>query len=329
MLIRIAPSLLIVVSCGLAFQTSLHAGRPVVPGTGTEIQKVGDDFEGDYWEFFPNHPKSSRNIDERERAPLARSANDRWLEGPHRGTPDIVRRVPTPPGGLPNSEYSLLIRSKNTGIPSKPTLEPQQDDLMIKVRRRLGRSISPRMMPNCVVRVYVPPFEQWENRNGASFGVRIDCWGTKPGEDELEQYWPGIFFNFRSQTSRRIREDSAFITVRGDQRGRDLRGPDISPGWWTVGMSLSEDGQCHFYAKRGLEDLTPEDRLGSYYCYGYRAERFDLVFFNVVSFDNGKSMSTPWVIDDPKVFYTMQLASRPTRSGTIRNSSMKSRSYRR
>lgn len=304
----------------LATIANATAGQPVVPGTGVEITKVGDDFEGEYWEFFPNHPKSSRNIDEKERPPLGQAANDRWLEGPHRGTPDRVQRVRTPEGGLPGSEYSLLIQTKRPGIPRKPTNKPQQDDLMIKVWRRMGRGIPPQLSPNCVVRVYVPPFEQWENRTGASFGVRIDCWGTKPGDDELEQYWPGIFFNFRSETNRRFHEDSAFMTVRSDQRGRDLRGPDVTPGWWTLGMSVSPDGQCHFYARQGLDDLTAEDRLGSYYCYGYRAKRFDLVFFNVVTFDNGHTVSTPWVIDDPKVYYTMQTASRrPTPSRSSRS----------
>lgn len=301
--------LLSIAACSLA-------GEPVVPGTGVEIQKVGDDFEGRRWEYSYNHPKSSRNIDEKERSPLAQSSNGRWLEGPHRGTPDLVRRVPTPAGGLPTSEYSLLIQTKRPGIPNRPSHKPQQDDLMLKVWRRLGSGIPVTLSPSCVVHVYVPPFDQWENRTGASFGVRIDCWGTKPGDDELEQYWPGIFFNFRSRTSRRYREDSAFMTVRGDQRGRDLRGPDVTPGWWTVGMSVSPDGQCHFYAKKGLETLTPADRLGSYFCYGYRAKRFDLVFFNVVTFDNGGVLSTPWIIDDPKVFYAQQMAQRPMRGRT-------------
>ncbi|MEM8679656.1 MAG: hypothetical protein AAGF97_09925 [Planctomycetota bacterium] len=288
------------------------AGKPIVPGTGVEITKVGDDFEGDSWQYFPKHPKSSRNIDKKERMPLATSANGRWMEGPHRGTPDLVKRVPTPPEGLPGSEYSLLIRTQRPGVPKKPTMEPQQDDLMIKVRRRLGRSLSPKLCPRSVVRVYVPPFDRWENRTGASFGYRIDCWGTRPGEkpDDLTQYWPGIFFNFRSETSRRFEEDSAFLTIRGDQRGRDLRGPEITPGWWTLGMSLSPDGQCHFFVKRGLGELTEEDCLGSHFCYGYRADRFDLVFFNIVTFDNGQVPSTPWIIDDPKVYYIPQTASR-------------------
>ena len=82
-----------------ALVTSMVRAQPVVPGSGFKIDLVGDDFEDPNWDFFYNHPKSSRNIDEQERGPLAQSKNGRWLEGPHRGTPDIMKRVLTPDGG--------------------------------------------------------------------------------------------------------------------------------------------------------------------------------------------------------------------------------------
>jgi hypothetical protein len=69
-------------------------------------------------------------------------------------------------------------------------------------------------------------------------------------------------------------------------------------------MSFSSDGQVHFYAHQGVADLTAKDRLGSYYCYGFRAETFHSVFFNICNIDNGKNWSTPWVVDDPTVYYT-------------------------
>jgi hypothetical protein len=287
--------------------------RAVVPGTGIIIDEVGDDFEQDEWKYFPNHPKSSRNIDKQERVPLGQSLNGRWLEGPHRGTPDVLKRVPTPADGLFDSQYSLLIRTKMPGVPGQRSREPQQDDIMLKVQRRLGRSIPPTLNPNCVVRVFVPPFDDWENRTGSSFGFRMDMWGTKPGQRKKkeEQYWPGLFINFRSEGTGRVSRDAAFVTVRADSRGRDIRGPEVTPGWWTLGMSVSGDGMCHFYARKGVEDLGPEDHLGSYFCYGYRCQHFDLFFFNVVAFDNGQSWSTPWIIDDPTLYCRRELAANP------------------
>jgi len=291
-------------------QSPVYGTNPVVPGTGQQVASVGDDFENQPdWRYFPNYPKSSRNIDKRERGPLGQSKNGRWLEGPHRGTPDLMHLVETPLNGLPGSESSLLIRSLRPGVPRKVSGEPQQDDIMVKVKRRVGRPVAVSTSPNCVVRVFVPPYPEWEDRTGASFGFRSDVWGKKPGSRELEQYWPGIFINFRSETDRRFHNDSAYIMIRGDEKGRDIRGPEVSPGWWTLGLSVSPDGMCHFYAREGVDDLQREDRLGSYFCYGFRAERMDLFFFNIVTMDDGRTWSTPWVIDDP-AFYSSPLLAR-------------------
>ena len=86
----------------------------VVPGTGVQLTQVGDDFEDEGWDFIPNNPKSSEDIDEKQRMPMGKSTNGRWYEGAKRGHPDIVKRVPTPPGGLDGSEGSLLLKSLQT-----------------------------------------------------------------------------------------------------------------------------------------------------------------------------------------------------------------------
>ena len=93
-----------------------EAARPVVPGTGTLIEYVGDDFEDATWDFKHNFPKSSREQDNRLRSPTGRSLNDRWIEGPERGQPDHMQVVPTPAGPLrrepgPNLQASDLRRT--------------------------------------------------------------------------------------------------------------------------------------------------------------------------------------------------------------------------
>ena len=298
--------LVLSISCvyGLAAQ--------VVPGTGTHLEIVGDNFENQpEWKFVPNFPKSSRNIDKQERGPLGFATNNRWLEGPHRGTPDILQLVDTPVGGIPGSQKSLLVQTKFPGIPGRQTNKPQQDDLMIKVKRILGQPVPANWSPNCVMRVHIPEYGQWEDRSGTSFGFRTDCWGRKNGSGKLEQYWPGILINFRSSTDRNVLRDSAFLSIRADHRGNDVKAIEVSPGWWTLGMSVSPNGMCHFYAKQGVGDLEESDRMASYYSYGFRAERMDLFFLNVVTMDNGREISTPWIIDDPSFYCSMPVALQP------------------
>jgi hypothetical protein len=154
-----------------------------------------------------------------------------------------------------------------------------------------------------VVRVYLPPLDEWENRSGSSFGFRLALLGDR-GRGRLEEYWPGMFLQLRSKTDWKTENDVVLMTVRAETNGRDFRGPEITTtGWWTLGMSVSPDGQIHYYARPGVDDLTPADHFASRYCYGFRCRRFKTFFFNVVNRDDGRTWSTRWIIDDPELYF--------------------------
>jgi hypothetical protein len=312
-LFRIA-SYLVAPAVVLTLSLRADAARPVVPGTGTEIEYVGDDFEDTGWDFRHNFPKSSREQDSRLRSPTGRSLNGRWIEGPERGQPDQMQVVPTPAGGLPGSNYALLIRTLNSGIPGRHLNDTQQDDLIANTISRIG-TISPSEIPNVVTRIYLPAADQWENRSGPHFGYRISAsamvteqsggfFGSR-SETKAEPYWPGMWIHFRSKTSRSNEVDSAFLTIRGDRMGRDVRYKEIPEeqfGWWTLGMSMTGDGQIHYYAKPGVANLTAADHITSQFPYSYTAQRFRTFFFDACNRDDGRSWSTPFVIDDPQLF---------------------------
>ncbi|MCG8449348.1 MAG: hypothetical protein MI725_07205, partial [Pirellulales bacterium] len=257
-----------------------------------------------------------REQDERLRAPTGKSTNGRWKAGPERGQPDVMKVVPTPAGGLPGSNYSLMMRTLKSGIPGTRTFIVQQDDLIANCIGRLGTTISPGDIPNVVARVYLPPVDEWENRTGPHFGFRISTsaqvtersskgFFSSRSETTVEPYWPGIWVHFRSKGSRGAKKDSAFLTVRGNSRGRDVRYKEIPVeqfGWWTMGMSVTPNGQIHYYAKPGVEDLTEADYLTSQFPYSYSAQSFRTFFFDVCNRDDGKTWSTPFIIDDPQLY---------------------------
>ena len=66
-------------------------------------------------------------------------------------------------------------------------------------------------------------------------------------------------------------------------------------------MSVSPDGQVHYFARPGVDDLTADDHLTSQFPYGFRAERLNSFFFNICNFNDGHTWSTPFVIDDPSI----------------------------
>ncbi|MCS7467531.1 hypothetical protein NZK35_12835 [Stieleria sp. ICT_E10.1] len=312
--------------------TDVNAQRPVVPGTGSEIVGVSDDFEDPNWGYVPQNPKSTEDIDENQRGPMGRSTNGRWYEGIKRGHPDEVKRVATPPGGIPGSTGALLMRSKFTGIPGRPSGTMHQDDFVANVQYRLKRRIDIAEVPSVTTRVFLPPVESWENRSGPHFGFRLALETTAMVDKERgvgifkrttqemgnEVYWPGMFVEFESKSTTRKDHDYAYLRIRGNQRGGDFRGPQITTtGWWTLGMSVTPDGMVHYYASPGVDDLTEDDYITSQFPYGYRAERFRTFFYNVCSADDGQRWSTTFVVDDPKVYVLrpkgQRIATRPAR----------------
>ena len=302
----------IIASIVLCPQLANAQSQGFVPGTGIELSKVGDDFEDPDWKWIPNGLKSSEEINGRQNGPLGKSANGRWYEGVKRGYPDVVKRVATPAGGLPGSEGALLLQSLKTGIPGSPSYKMQQEDFICNIQYRQGK-IGVHQQPSVVTRVYWPPVEEWEHRSGPHFAFRVALETTKmetskklffsSTKEENEIYWPGLFILFESKAKTGKEHDYAYFRVRANRRGGDFKGPPITTtGWWTLGMSITSDGAVHYYAKPGVEDLTAEDYLTSQYPYGYRCERFRSVFFNVVNGDNGRDWTTPFIIDDTKVY---------------------------
>ena len=304
---------LVPVAGAFAGKTAWGQHGAFVPGTGTELTQVGDDFEDPEWSFVPNNPKSSEDINERQNKPIGKSTNGRWFEGIKRGHPDIVRRVETPAGGLPGSQGALLLQSLYTGIPNRPSYQMHQEDFIGNVQYRLGGPLAVAQQPSVTTRVYLPPIDEWEKRSGPHFAFRAALETTKTTtkqrflfsstEQENEVYWPGLFILLESRHQTGKEHDYAYFRVRSDRRGGDFKGPQITvTGWWTLGMSFSSDGAVHYYAKPGVEDLNEADYISSQFPYGYRCERFRSFFYNVVNGDNGRDWTTPFIVDDPKVF---------------------------
>jgi len=283
----------------------------LVPGTGMKLQQVGDDFEDETWQWIPNGNKSSKEQDEQIRSPTGVSSNQRWFESPKRGMPDHIVRVTTPANGIPGSMGALKLQTLNSGVPGMNSHKMEQDDIVMSCSSRIG-AISVSRSPSCTCRIYLPPFDKWEDRSGTHFGYRIDTKTTiteskkrfllSRSTQKQEEYWPGFFIEFHSSHDSRFKEDEAMLLIRGDSLGHEVKSLKLSPGWWTLGMSVSGDGQVHFFGKQGVQDLKAADHLYSSFPYGYKAEFFATHFFNVCNQNDGKTWSTPFIIDDPAVF---------------------------
>ena len=222
---------------------------------------------------------------------------------------------PTPPGGVPGSKGSLLMRTLDSGVPGRHTYKFQQDDLVMNASMTTGGYIPVSRTPSVITRVYLPPFDQWEKRTGTSFGFRVDVIGTFHKNDggrgffrrgprtSVEPFWPGFFIQFNSKTDGQNQKDSATLLIRGDEYGHEIPALQIEKtGWWTLGMSFTPDGVVHYYAKQGVGPLSPADHLVSKIPYGTRVENFNTLFYNIVNMDDGRTWSTEWIVDDAEVY---------------------------
>jgi hypothetical protein len=292
------------------------AEAQLVPGTGNLLNY--DDLEDANWGYTHNFPKSSKEEDENIRYPLGGSSNRMWSESPKRGSPDVIKRCETPAGGLAGSTGALYMRTRDSGIPGHPMNKQAQDDFILTARP-CGVGYS----PNYVVRVFLPEFQDWEQRQGVSFGIRAGMQGPMTKQKELslgrrflrggkktetvtetEPYYPGFFIAFNPMSANN-KEPYAQVLIRSDHLGNEVPGPKMTQtGWWTFGMSVTPDARCHYYAHPGISDLTAKDHIYSSLPYNIRGEYFNTIFFNVCSADNGSSWSTPWIIDDPRVYYS-------------------------
>lgn len=308
---------LLAAAAGWCVVVSSEAARAqiLVPGTGQMLDDVGDDFEDPDWTWIPNLPKvyNLGDTPQSRNHPLGRSANDRWYEGNKRGQPDFIRRVPTPEGGLPGSTGALMLGSLHTGS-QYPSRTQQQDDFIANVHEKIGR-IPVSRGPSVVTRVWFPPREEWEQRSGCHFAFRIalehdQAWSGRfrqvSSSDEDGIYWPGFFLNrdWRPDPSGKTEgKDSIYFWMKATADSRQLNGPRVEQlGWWTLGLSVTPDGQVHYFAKPGIEDLTEADHVASALPFGHRAARFRTFFFNVCNGDDGRTWSTPFIVDDARVY---------------------------
>lgn len=320
MQLRVVLTIALWTTAWSAFMTTA-AAQGVVPGTGVKVEEFGDNFEDPDWTFIDNFPKSSRNIDKNERFPLGKSANGRWQESPKRGHPDVIRRVAPPAGGLAHSQAAMLITSLNTGRPGAPSYEQQQDDVVLNSNHVGSMPVS--WSPNVVVRVFIPPFNEWNQTTGVSFGMRASVTGEGPVEDDEEKkpqrkttgifrkrprrivdnYYPGFFIQYNKPEDSPTGEASAVMIIRGSEQNRDITGPVITQtGWWTFGISFTSDGRAHYYASPGVDELTYSDHIMSMHPQGVQVHKFNSLMFNVVNRDDGRTWTTPWIIDDPSLY---------------------------
>ena len=220
-----------------------------------------------------------------------------------RGTPDVVKRVATPPGGIEGSTGALLFATKYSGIPGTISNEQQQDDLLMMFDRRLGRSIS----MSLAAELHGARLPAAVRTVGEAQRPVVRHAGRLPrpqaGRQHRKPIGPACSCCSATQTARASRKTSpSSRSAPARAATTSAASRSYEPGWWTLGMSFSPDGQIHYYASHGVDDLTADDyldvavsRTASAAC------RSTTSSSTWPTGTTAASWSTQWVIDDPKI----------------------------
>ena len=210
-----------------------------VLGRTKPLYVLWDDFEDPDWSYNPQTEEF---------------ANKLWRGGSSRGVPELLERVPTPNGGKKGSTGALEIRTNEIEIYRDGHLG-QEDLLTAEYEQKLGRKLTRADQPVFIVRVWLPPFDQWGDYY--SFGFRHESFLENGSKDQhYSTIWltydrginPKPFFKYRVGTNELFYEVYDPRLIEKD-------------GWWTIAVAFDENGFCHYYARPGAGDLTEEDRL--------------------------------------------------------------------
>ncbi|MGV2336392.1 MAG UNVERIFIED_CONTAM: hypothetical protein LVR18_20545 [Planctomycetaceae bacterium] len=190
-------------------------------------------------------------------------------------------------------------------------MQMEQDDLIMSCSSRVGM-ISAAAVPTASLASGSPALISGKTAPAATSATALTLKPPSPKRKKSccspknvkkqEDYWPGFFIEFHSAHDGRFPKDEAWLIIRGNHLGQEIRSIQLTPGWWTLGMSVSGDGRVHYYARPGVENLTPANLLHSGNPYSYSAEYFATHFYNVCNQNDGKTWSTPFIIDDPAIF---------------------------
>lgn len=137
-----------------------------VLGRTVRLDALCDDFEDINWSYNPQTEVFNKKL---------------WRGGSGRGVPELLKRITTPDGGKDGSIGALEIRTNETEI-YKDNYPNQEDLLTAEYEQILKHKLTRADQPVFIVRVWLPPFDQWGDQR--SFGFRHESFLENGAKDQ-------------------------------------------------------------------------------------------------------------------------------------------------
>jgi len=258
------------------------------------LDSLCDDFEDENWHYDYSKHTCFRKF--------WRGNPD--VGGSQRGEPELLARVPTPYGGKNGSSGALEIRTNKIDSGKVPD---QEDLLTIEFEEILGYKLSRIHQPVFIVRVWLPPFDEWGDTY--YFGFRLEASSDNNGD-----YYPSIWLkkedNYNPYIAVSIRTPQAVAMTKYYKKNLcDIPIKGINQdGWWTLAIAFDKSGVGYYYARSGSSDLREEDKIYTTTRfeteYGIKDLHMDCINYNLfkIAYPKTGNTSPRFVIDDFEVW---------------------------
>lgn len=286
------------ITSGLAWADDTKNANSVL-GRTVCLNYLGDDFEDMNWSYdYQNHISSNRL----------------WRSGSCDGEPELLARVPTPEKGKNGSTGALEIRTN--------TIEQFDDGtstghfgmeklLTVEYEQILKRKLTCVDQPVFIIRVWLPPFDQWLRKDPEQdlyeIGFRHEVFPKKGSK-----YYPSIFLHHERSLPKPCFIVRIFPMDTGEQN-RDILVKYIDQQyWWTLAIAFDADGVDHYYAHPGVDIPTEKDEIFNTGIFrnenGIETPSMDYVFYSFfhLGYPETGNVSPRFVIDDYEVWVVNQ-----------------------
>jgi hypothetical protein len=201
------------------------------------------------------------------------------------------------PESLTFSNGAMSIRSVDDGDDPYPSAE----DLTSTYSAQIERSVSFSEGPSVVATIWLPPFSEWPTGYNAAgerewLGFRVTAYDADLSSNS-GFYFPGIYIAFDD-------EGPCLRSRVGDGITSDITiGRIATHGWWTFGLSWSQQGRTEYYASPGRVILTNSHLLHTDFTYPDPAANRSIDqlignFFALrLTYPPTGQLSTNWMVD--------------------------------
>ena len=268
-------------------------------------------------------PGSSSTATPRARASRTNASAARWAsrpttagtKAPSAASPTRSKSIPTPPAACAGSQQALLLRTLNSGIPGyalqrRPAGRPDRQLPRTPPRRHprrrtpqlhrprlpaAGRAVGTALRP--AVRLPRQPVDGHHRRKTTGFF-------SSGSSTEVEPYWPGMWIHFRANAHQEHQGRHGLHRRPRRPHGPRLPRPRDRPSS-AGGRSACRSpptAWCTTTPAPASTSSPPPTTSRRSIPYSYTARDFRTYFFDVCNRNDGRTWSTPFVIDDPKLY---------------------------